>query len=216
MRIAIIYFVFVFLAITAKSQTQAIRDSLIGTYYCDGVFYLGGNTSYFSDSLKPYIDNTDTLSFFVYDSIACCWFTKMKFGTDYFFISPNGLHFGDFIPPDSMILLYNCLSTQVCYFKYYCKRINIPAIGMGDVTKNNLISIYPNPVNNGLFIAFELNLININVQLKNVLGQIILNEKYPYLDNSIELDVSKINNGIYFLNVIHGEQTKSFKVIIQH
>jgi hypothetical protein len=215
MRIVIIHFVFVFLAITAKSQTQAIRDSIVGTYFCNVKFTANNVTTYYTDTIHPYPVLTDSLSFNIEDGQFCCWTANMVLQNDSFFLE-NSLCYGYFFAPDSLYYFYNCLSPLGCYINFYCNKI-LPPVGIDESGfQKNDFSFSPNPANTKLYVTSKTNLTNVNVQLKNVLGQIILNEKYPYLDNSIELDVSKINNGIYFLNVIHGEQTKSFKVIIQH
>jgi hypothetical protein len=216
MRIAIIHFVFVFLAITAKSQTQAIRDSIVGTYFCNVKITANNVTVFNTDTIYPYVDPLDTIGFYIDDGRFCCWLVHMVLNNDSFFVATNAVSYGNFIAPDSFYYFLNCLSPLGCYYNFYCTKI-LPSTGIEESGfQKNDFSFYPNPANTKLFITSKTNLTYLNVQLKNLVGQIIFEEKYPYLDNSIELDVSKINNGIYFLNVIHGEQTKSFKVIIQH
>jgi hypothetical protein len=215
MRRTFLYIAFALFFGNATAQTQAIRDSIVGTYFCNVTFTANNVTTYYTDTIHPYPVLNDSLSFNIEDGQFCCWTANMVLQNDSFFLE-NGLTYGFFYAPDSLYYFNNCLSPLGCYYNFYCNKI-LPSVGIDESGfQKNDFSFYPNPANTKLFVTSKTNLTNVNVQLKNVLGQIILNEKYPYLDNSIELDVSKINNGIYFLNVIHGEQTKSFKVIIQH
>ncbi|MBK8846715.1 MAG: T9SS type A sorting domain-containing protein [Bacteroidetes bacterium] len=77
-------------------------------------------------------------------------------------------------------------------------------------------SIFPIPANNELFINHPFDLRNMTVQLYNSLGEKILDKIFAGVSASISLDVSKINNGIYFVSLTQGEQIKTYKIVIKH
>jgi hypothetical protein len=216
MRKTVLYIVFALFFVQATAQTQAIRDSIVGTYFCNVKFTANNVTVYNTDTIYPYVDPLDTIGFYIDDGRFCCWLVHMVLNNDSFFIATDAVSYGYFFAPDSFYYFLNCLSPLGCYYNFYCNKI-LPPIGIDESGfQKKDFSFSPNPANTKLFITSYTNMTNLNVQLKNVLGQIMHEKKYPYLDNSFELDVSKINNGIYFLNLIYGEKTKSFKVIIQH
>lgn len=87
---------------------------------------------------------------------------------------------------------------------------------------NNLeesIKIYPNPTNSILninYTAFQSS--EIKIQIVNVLGKIILTQNMDNLgqgDNIISVDISNLNYGTYFCNIIIDNQSVIKKFIIK-
>ncbi len=69
---------------------------------------------------------------------------------------------------------------------------------------NNQLSIYPNPFTNDVFIKINSSVENVkswNLQITDVLGRILYT--MPSLNNSNEIDLSKISSGVYFITVIN-------------
>ncbi|WP_040756746.1 T9SS type A sorting domain-containing protein [Winogradskyella psychrotolerans] len=64
--------------------------------------------------------------------------------------------------------------------------------------ENNRFKLYPNPVSNVLFIKSPVSEAY-NLELINTLGQVVLTQKNN--NASIELKVSSLSNGLYFLNI---------------
>lgn len=74
---------------------------------------------------------------------------------------------------------------------------------------DNEFTVYPNPVNNNLFLNFKDNSVKPKVTIRNTLGQIILTT------NSTIIDTSTITDGVYFIEI--EEETKIIKkIIIKH
>ena len=76
--------------------------------------------------------------------------------------------------------------------------------------ENQSVKLYPNPVSNRLFLQSP-NSESYNLKLVNALGQVVLTKANS--TSSIELDVSDLSKGMYFLNVtseIRNSQTLKF------
>ena len=68
-----------------------------------------------------------------------------------------------------------------------------------DCIKKNNILIYPNPTTKTLFIELGKNYADVNVEIKNVLGQVVQLNTYESLEK-IELSING-DNGIYFITI---------------
>ncbi len=68
-------------------------------------------------------------------------------------------------------------------------------VGNNELSKNDNLSIYPNPVNTNLYIDTEGTVENI--QIFNLKGQLIIAVK----DNAKTIDVSELSNGVYVIQV---------------
>lgn len=77
-----------------------------------------------------------------------------------------------------------------------------------DEIKNDVIKIYPNPAQNIISIRTPEGITNYQVSLENIFGQTML------VNNTNVLDVSKIPNGVYFVNVHTAQKILKQKVII--
>jgi len=84
--------------------------------------------------------------------------------------------------------------------------------GLNEVSQNSLIKIYPNPVNDKLFISNSTNEIS-KIIIVNTCGQTVLS----FTDDTKQspIDVSSLTNGIYFiyLNNLHGENKAVLKFV---
>jgi len=93
--------------------------------------------------------------------------------------------------------------------------INAPVdgtVGIETISDNHLLKIYPNPAINNIYIEIsnKFKTENITVSLYNEAGQFILAE-YDVLSDKINLKISGLTNGIYFVKISNGIQTESFK-----
>jgi hypothetical protein len=96
-------------------------------------------------------------------------------------------------------------------FSEYC---NITSIAK--LSKEDDIAIYPNP-GNGVFtltnnLTYELKL---NIEIVDVAGQLVKSINQPKFNsgiNSIEIDISELSNGIYFLKVFNDSFNQTLKV----
>ena len=79
--------------------------------------------------------------------------------------------------------------------------------GINTISKEETISIYPNPTHETLNIAFgESPSIN-TVVLYNLIGKVV--GTYPVSGNNMNIDLSEMSSGLYFLRFINacGEVT---------
>lgn len=72
------------------------------------------------------------------------------------------------------------------------------------------VNVYPNPANNRLNITMN-DKIN-SVKIFNISGQMIFNKNYA--SESVQLDVSQFESGIYIMQINDGKSTKNQKLII--
>jgi len=71
--------------------------------------------------------------------------------------------------------------------------------------------IYPNPVNNILYVQLSSVSENTEVTIYNVLGKVVLQQKLSELNSSI--DVSSFSSGLYMLSISSNKNSKTFKLI---
>ena len=69
------------------------------------------------------------------------------------------------------------------------------------VETQNEVVVFPNPVDSELFIVRD-DFGEVDVQLFNILGQLVY-QKNEFTDKKIALDFSDLENGSYFLNIVH-------------
>jgi len=88
-----------------------------------------------------------------------------------------------------------------------------------DILVVNQFSIYPNPTNGELTIEMEMKAnVEVFISLMSVDGRKVL-ETFRTVDygmNRVALDLSKFTNGVYFLNIVNGQDIISRKVIKQN
>ena len=74
-------------------------------------------------------------------------------------------------------------------------------------------SMYPNPANNQL--TFNIDEPNLSIQMVDLLGKVVVNK--TSLFNNKTIDVSNLNNGVYFVSVFnHGTVLKTEKLVVKH
>lgn len=96
-------------------------------------------------------------------------------------------------------------------------RFEVPYITSIDENINETgFSIYPNPTNGNVNISLKLlSNSNVEIQLFNSLGQIIINDKFENQKGTFNhvLSLDKLSNGIYLVNVSMGDRVISKKII---
>ncbi len=77
------------------------------------------------------------------------------------------------------------------------------------------IKIYPNPVNGDILTINTSNSIleALDVKLYSLVGQVILSKTFNLQNGAVTIDMSKVSQGVYILDVNDGSVTKNFKVI---
>ena len=85
------------------------------------------------------------------------------------------------------------------------------------VLANDLVAdIYPNPVDNLLYISFNRLVIQLSYVLIDNSGKQIYSSEVLSSINSIQLDLSGVTAGIYFLYLRHDDFQEVFRIIIQN
>lgn len=93
----------------------------------------------------------------------------------------------------------------------------LPATNFKEINKNENIEIYPNP-GNGLF-TINLNHDNFNettLAVYNILGENIMQHQFGKADAQFKLDLTKQENGIYFIQIKNGSTLTTKKIAVQH
>jgi hypothetical protein len=91
---------------------------------------------------------------------------------------------------------------------------NNRGIGINNFTNSNQIKIYPNPANNELLISLSKNCNNSQILIMNVLGETIKN--ISTTNTETKINISEIENGVYFVKVNTNGSSFLQKLVIQH
>jgi len=97
-----------------------------------------------------------------------------------------------------------------------------PGVDISEYSLENNISIYPNPTKGNLHINVSVQTAtNYALNVSNILGQEIYKKEgnlIPILigtqNNNIKVDLSNLNNGIYFLTIDIGDEKATRKIIL--
>lgn len=89
--------------------------------------------------------------------------------------------------------------------------------GVNNYSINNAVSVYPNPVSSLATILFNLEITdNVSISIVDVTGREIKNIPTKNLlseKNKITIDLSELNNGIYFCKIKSNEKLQTIKLI---
>ncbi|MFK7774315.1 MAG: T9SS type A sorting domain-containing protein [Saprospiraceae bacterium] len=91
------------------------------------------------------------------------------------------------------------------------------SVGAENLLEKSAIKIYPNPTASHLTIENHNAIANTftKISLWSIDGRLLLEERINGADAALNLDVSRISNGIYFLQLSGNQKLISEKVIIQ-
>lgn len=192
----------------------------------DKIFITGqfGDTAYFGASTITAADSSDIFIAELDNSGSFLWATAVGGSHDAF--EEHGYESGIAICADSSgtayvtgALLNGGIFGAVANLNAYDRTDVFIAkmttiVDIEDLSRDNKINIYPNP-GNGIFkITSEKIFNNTDINVYNYLGEIV----YQTLDVSsseINVDLSKLNKGIYFVQVTSDKNVSLGKIIIQ-
>lgn len=83
-------------------------------------------------------------------------------------------------------------------YDFSCKQI---ASTISSLELHNYLSFYPNPVKDNLNISLDGDLKIISVSIKNIIGKLLVHEKQEKLKSVNSIDVSKLPNGVFILDI---------------
>ncbi|MBK6399661.1 MAG: T9SS type A sorting domain-containing protein [Bacteroidetes bacterium] len=90
--------------------------------------------------------------------------------------------------------------------------MNFTPVGLVDLTDENSFILYPNPASTKCIVQSSRIKVGDAIRIFAVMGKEILN-----LNNAEqEINVSKFQNGIYFVKILSGNVTANQKHVIQH
>lgn len=81
---------------------------------------------------------------------------------------------------------------------------------------DNIVSVYPSPATDNLFIASDANInAGLTVKFYNTAGKLVQSNDYLqiYQNSPIEVDISSLDNGVYFMRLNSSEFTQTEKII---
>ena len=89
------------------------------------------------------------------------------------------------------------------------------ATGLSSATLDGqVISVYPNPSKAIFNITMTTQLEELQVEVYNAIGQVIILEDYKNVNN-ISLDMTNVSRGVYYLKVSNNNGNKLFKLILE-
>ncbi len=77
------------------------------------------------------------------------------------------------------------------------RQVMVNPLGIGGLSLQNLLSIYPNPANNTLYVENKSNVVLSSIVIKDMTGKTVLNINPNNKKQTV--DVSKLSNGVYYL-----------------
>ena len=105
---------------------------------------------------------------------------------------------------------------------YYREIINafkiVRCVGIAEKEQAQPVSVYPNPSSSNMNVAVNTGTTEIlNVKLMNALGTVVYNEKISTTGKlNHTINVGKLAEGMYFLNVEGKKLNYSQKITVQH
>ena len=126
---------------------------------------------------------------------------------DFTWVDVDEIDLSAYAGESSVYMAWKYQSTDTTNSTWEVDNISITAgNGIANTTVNNL-SIYPNPAQNTVIVSGVENISN--VQVISLDGKVVLNEQ----TNNNRIDVSSVNNGMYILRVISGNQVYTTRFV---
>ncbi len=87
--------------------------------------------------------------------------------------------------------------------------------GIESVYSNNSCSVYPNPSNGQVTVQLPISLDDIEVKILDVTGKVVMTEMVKQnVNNDINIDVSHLQNGIYFVSAKVANRSYQSKLVL--
>jgi hypothetical protein len=106
---------------------------------------------------------------------------------------------------------------EVIYLELDTTELGNTSTNFSEISSINSISVYPNPATNFAKInLYSSKKKNITLELTNTIGKIVREVNIDLLpgNNNINLNLSTLKNGIYFINSVSINKRQSIKLII--
>ncbi|MEA3445306.1 MAG: T9SS type A sorting domain-containing protein, partial [Bacteroidota bacterium] len=174
------------------------------------IIWIGGgtkNTNTYKNRMNPSVEDISVLLFDMNDNLlnfnhsdidGNFEFNNLQYGTYKLIVELSGyITYPAIITVDANNEIVDDIVFDIDNGTVYYDVEEISAIGDG-------AKLYPNPAHNDLNIEFMLNkLSDVKISVLNALGQEIIsvNQELSSGQQKINLDVSKLESGIYFINI---------------
>jgi len=96
-------------------------------------------------------------------------------------------------------------------FVSFFVKFNINPVGIVD--EEAIFEIFPNPVSNVLYVNYSDFQSNASIELYDALGKLVVNQ--PLNNQQISVDLSNLQNGLYFIKLINGNQVLNTRKVIK-
>ncbi len=87
-------------------------------------------------------------------------------------------------------------------------------------TALNNVSVYPNPTNNLVNVKIVSNENStVAIELVDALGKLVQNTKNHDVmigENLFEMNTQELNDGVYFISILSGNNSSKIKLIVKH
>ncbi len=94
------------------------------------------------------------------------------------------------------------------------------SLGISSITAELKATVYPNPATDKVFVKMSGSLTEdaVTVQLSNLLGKVVYHKELQNneVNETIQVPVSQLQEGIYMLSVTSGDQKLARKVVVNH
>ncbi len=101
------------------------------------------------------------------------------------------------------------------HYKHYLDCKPVHDVSGINVVKNIPLSLYPNPAHKSVHLNFSTQYSSVVIELFNTLGQLCISQKVAKQDE-IEINVSTLKSGIYFLKINSENYSEVKKVVIEN
>ena len=146
-----------------------------------------------------------------YDSNVGGWVCPLVYTTDIHTTPP-------FLSTDTVNYHYlNCATFYVYQYNTAASVYRTQgAAGITSYTNNDLIKVYPNPSNGNVYVEFlNQNETIVNLQITDVVGKEIRQENLSASQGKINIDMSNLNSGVYFITAKTASGISTQKIILQ-
>jgi len=202
------------IGIYSHCNSQDYRDKFVGNYLCDIQTISGTSNTW--DTGTIIITKSDTNSTQIIISRSQSQYSIATVDTvGHFVVSSNPYgEWGDFyISNDSLYYFRNGGSAMGLYFYYFGKKTQTSVYEI--FQDDNTIKIYPNPTKDKLYLSSNDFDNNSFVKIYDLKGQLISTNSTKSIGNFLEIDVSNLKSGFYFINLLTNKKSFNSKFLKQ-
>jgi hypothetical protein len=149
---------------------------------------------------------------YVDDATTATWtkltVTNRPVGDSWTFVDVDPISLNDYIGESSVYIgfKYTSTDTEAATWEVDNVTVEVTEVGINGANASNL-TIYPNPAQNEVFVTGVKNITN--VQILSLDGKVVMSEQ----TNNNRIDVSSVNDGMYILRVISGNEVYTTRFV---